>query len=108
MLDSDLFDRDRTRLYKYIEQIRDMSNSPNNIVVRTTDWIPSCSMIIVQENLSKAKAKIVINSPVLKLPVDNKIRDRRCLIFSRDEYPDDFEYFYSQFELLWENAKVVA
>jgi hypothetical protein len=64
-------------------------------------------MIIVQDQDNETVAKIGINTPCLKLPLEEMIRDRMYLIISRDDNPYEYNYFLAHYNELWKNANPV-
>ena len=78
-------------------QVRRDNNSRGTVEVRLISWIPSCNMIVVKGDQEGDVAKVGINPPSYRRPAQG----RRNLILSRSEHPQDFEYFTSQFDALW-------
>lgn len=102
---TEIFRRDFQRVLKYAFQINGLSQHPGQLNIQATNWIPSCNMIIIEDKKQKGVAKIGINSPSLRLPVGKKYRDRLFLILDRKNYPDEYDYFLTQFNLLWEESR---
>jgi hypothetical protein len=72
-------------------------DSKGSFEFHLTDWIPSCSMIIIKYGPNKGIARISIQNPSLRQPAEG----RRAIVLPHPEYADDFGYFASQFDALW-------
>lgn len=66
--------------------------------VKVTNWIPSCSLIVVNANEDDGIAKIGVNSIVFRQPLANRL----TFVLNRSDDPGVFDHFVQGFDLLWE------
>ena len=106
-----VFERDPRRSLRYISEIEGLieqaGDAKGTLSVRLALWIPSCSLILVDGDQETGVAKVTIHSLSLRLPIGRKYRDRLHLMLSREEYPREFDYFKTQFDLLWEDRNTI-
>jgi hypothetical protein len=69
--------------------------------VRLVDHLPSCAMIVINPHLQTGLMRIRLNT----LHIPGKTRPAFTLY--RDKDKDWFEFFYSQYEIVWKEAEIV-
>jgi hypothetical protein len=101
--------------FQYIAEIMksiDGSNSRGSLDVRVISWIPSCSLVILNHDQDTGIARVAIHPPSINQP-PGESRKRLNLILKQEECPEEFEYFRTSFEFLWDGettreAQIVA
>jgi hypothetical protein len=90
----------------YIAEIRETlgmtkGQLKGSFEIKLIDWIPSCNMIIVNDHYETGIMSVRLNTISLnpKLPFQEKL----YLILTRSENDQEFTYFLSQFEDLWQD-----
>jgi len=105
-LDSDILSRDAQRSLQYFSDIKNVayqSQKPKgSFNVKLISWIPSCGMNIVQLSKDDGIARISLHSPSIRMPV-GKIRENLELLFKKQDHNREFEYFLTQYNILWED-----
>lgn len=111
MYGTDVYIQDAKRSLAYIAQIEDsikeIDATKGSLAVKVTSWLPSCSIIIVDGDNETGIMKVGINSPSRRVPVRHGYHDRLFLILKREEYPAEFEYFRTRFDLLFDDSNTV-
>lgn len=65
------------------------------------NWIPSCSLVIVDRSLRKGVIKVAVNTPFYRTP---RPRGRLNLLLKSSQDRHWFEFFADQFEELWRES----
>lgn len=97
-----LYDKDIIQTFGFVNYINDglsRKGQKKKFEFRVIDWIPSCSLIIVDANKSTGIMNVKVNTPSYRTP---KYESRLHLIFTQTEQPKWFEFFAKQFNELWE------
>lgn len=86
----------------YIKKIQEeYSNCKGSLNIKKIQWIPSCSMYIVEKsNDIKSFAKISIYPP----SATDFEKKRRIIEIVKSVHTEDFIYFSEQFDTLWKNG----
>lgn len=66
--------------------------------VRVTDWIPSCSLILINANEESGIAKVSVHP----LAFRQQSSGRMSLVLERKDNPKAFEFLVKGFDILWE------
>lgn len=99
------FDGNSQRSLNYLKiiqaRLKNSETMKGSFEFRVLNWIPSCSVVIVNRNLPSGIAKVDIYSLHYRIPV----RDGGLnLILNRVEHPQWFDYYVNQFETTWDKG----
>jgi len=88
---------------RYLSEIWDLSREKDDVrgtlTVKLTSWVPSCHMIMVDGKQQAGIAKVGINPLSFRVGLPKRL----SLILRKERHPQEFDYFESQFGLLWDD-----
>jgi len=88
----------------HVRNVTDITkDAKSRIEIRSLNWIPSCSLILVDPEQSDAHVRVTIYPPYPLAPVS----ERAHFILSRQEDKRWYYTFINQFEDLWSQAEPI-
>jgi len=102
-IEPDLIDMRRRffGIQEEIEQSQSKKKGKGNIEIKTINWIPSCSLILINSEKLDGVLKLKVYAPFVDTHL-SKIQTHT--VIRRIDEKELFDYFVKQFELLWEQG----